>query len=391
MVVREILLLLVMFWNVENFFDPFEGNSHGVVQDKFVDTLSKSGEMVKEPFTPRGEKFWTWKKFSKKRDDIAKSIALVKDRYGVFPAVVGLCEVENRFVLQQLTQNTILAELGYSIIHKDSPDRRGIDVALLYRKELFSPLEVQFIPTLIPAAAVVSATEVNPAVAVVGSQTDTILCRGSVQKESMQVRDTLQSREMVYVKGVFGGLDTLHFFVVHWPSKLGGEKESMARRMAASNTLKHFADSILAAGPGANIVVMGDFNDGADAEPVTNINNLVNMSVWESARGEKVEEVEKVKQVRKREPYRWFTYKYKESWSRIDHFLVSRNLWRDSIGLQWLFCKPGSSEVFCHKFFLEDDNLYLGYKIRRTLVGPRYNGGVSDHLPVILKVFGYEY
>ena len=412
MVVREILLLLVMFWNVENFFDPFEGNSHGVVQDKFVDILSKSGEMVKEPFTPRGEKFWTWKKFSKKRDDIAKSIALVKDRYGVFPAVVGLCEVENRFVLQQLTQNTILAELGYSIIHKDSPDRRGIDAALLYRKEVFSPLKVQFIPTVIPAASlipaasvvsateVISATSIIPAASVVGSQTDTILWRGSVQKESMQVRDTLQvrdtmqSREMVYVKGVFGGLDTLHFFVVHWPSKLGGEKESIARRMAASNTLKHVADSILVAEPGANIVVMGDFNDGADADPVTNINNLVNMSVWESARGEKVEnekKVEKVKKERKREPYRWFTYKYKESWSRIDHFLVSRNLWRDSIGLQWLFCKPGSSEVFCHKFFLEDDNLYLGYKIRRTLVGPRYNGGVSDHLPVILKVFGYEY
>ncbi len=403
---REILLLLVMFWNLENFFDPFEGNSNNlfagnsnryahngvadtlsshnkkivqtdvVVQKEVEIEMAKHGvgrkleELEYEPFTPRGEKFWTWKKFAKKRDDIARTICLIAEENCTFPAIIGLCEVENRFVLEQLTQNTILAKLDYGIIHKDSPDRRGIDAALLYRKELFSPIAVRFIPTLLDNSTPIPTNEI------IRSQADTT-----------KWADILLSREIVYVKGVFRKLDTLHFFVVHWPSKLGGEKESLPRRMAASNTLKQITDSILAADCRANIMVMGDFNDNAESESVANINNLVNMSKKERERiGER--------QVR-REPYRWFTYKYKESWSRIDHFLVSENLWEDSSkgysGVKWLYCTPQSGCVFGHESLLEKDNNYFGYKIRRTLTGPRYNGGVSDHLPIILKVWGYEY
>ncbi len=356
MVGKEILLLLVMFWNVENFFDPFENG----------------------PYTPMGEKFWTWKKFSKKRDDIARTVALVGERYGLFPALIGLCEVENRFVLQQLTQNTILAKLDYGIIHRDSPDKRGIDAALLYRKEEFRPLSVQFIPTLVPA------TEIGQPVGAPQQADSMRQTEGPKETESV-----LLTREMVYTKGLFRQFDTLHCFVVHWPSKLGGEKESLAKRMAASNTLKHIVDSILAADPRANIVVMGDFNDGAWSEPVAGISNLVNMS------GKELIGVSK-KEIR-REPYRWFSYKYRESWSRIDHFLISRNLWEDPSleegghSLKYLFCTLKSSSVFAHEFLLEKDNKYFGYKIRRTLVGPRYNAGVSDHLPVVLKIWSYEY
>ncbi len=419
----EILLLLVMFWNLENFFDPFEGNSNnpfkrnsnGYVHNGVADTLGlqnkkivqtdmavleenaaladtvvqkvveietvkhgggrKSEESVDEPFTPQGEKFWTWKKFARKRDDIARTICLVAEENGIFPAIMGLCEVENRFVLEQLTQNTILAKLDYGIIHKDSPDRRGIDAALLYRKELFSPVKVRFIPTLSDKSTPI------PTNAVAQSRP------GSMKMDILPSADTLPSRETVYVKGVFRGLDTLHCFVVHWPSKLGGEKGSLPRRMAASNTLKQVIDSILLADCRANIMVMGDFNDNAESESVASINNLVNISKKERERiGER--------QVR-REPYRWFTYKYKESWSRIDHFLVSENLWEDSSkgysGIKWLYCTPQSGCVFGHESLLEKDKNYFGYKIRRTLTGPRYNGGVSDHLPIILKVWGYEY
>lgn len=90
-------------------------------------------------------------------------------------------------------------------------------------------------------------------------------------------------------------------------------------------------------------------------------------------------------------PQERFTYKYKEEWSRIDHFLVSPWMYAEKPGMRWLYCDKRSSGVFAHRFLLEIDEVYLGYKVRRTMVGPRYNGGVSDHLPILLRVWGYEY
>lgn len=345
---KEILLLLVMFWNVENFFDPF---LNSVAEESVMlasDTLKANAVYKDKPFTPQGEKFWTWRKFAKKRDDIAKTIALVKERYGIFPALIGLCEVENRFVLHQLVDNTLLSGLDYGIIHKDSPDRRGIDAALLYRKKEFRPLQSHFY---------------------------------SVGQE----KEMFYSRDIVYVKGVFRNLDTLHCFVVHWPSRLGGEALSMPRRMVASNCLKRITDSIICSDVRANIIVMGDFNDEAASAPLKNLDNLINMTVreFEGIKRGKIMQV----------PQNWFTYKYKEKWERIDHFFVSENLFDENYGngsLKWLFCSPLGSKVFCHEFLLEKDALYLGYKIRRTLAGPRYNGGVSDHLPIVLGISGYD-
>ncbi len=320
---KEILLLLIMFWNLENFFDPDI------------------------------DKHWTWNRFSKKSDDIAKTITLIKEQYGIYPALIGVCEAENHFVLNQLTQNTILAPLNYGIIHKDSPDRRGIDAALLYRKSEFKPLETKFYPIIIEKT--------------VGIKIET---------------DTLNTRLLVYVKGVFRELDTLHCFVAHWPSRLGDKEDSDSRRMAASGLLKGVTDSILHTNNRANIVVMGDFNAGAEEAPLKNLDNLVNMSI----QGDKQQKKQ-------------YTYKYKGIWERIDHFFVSLNLFHDemnfdranSTALKYLFCRENSSIVFRHPFLLEKDNTYLGYKIRRTMIGPRYNGGVSDHLPIILKVCGYNF
>ncbi len=145
---KETLLIMLMFWNLENYFDPFP---------------------------PNEIKFWNWKKFEKKRDDIAKVIMLAKEEYSCFPAIIGVCEVENYFVLYQLTQNTPLARIGYGIIHNDSPDKRGIDVALLYRKEIFRPIETKFFP----------------------------LFSDTTKKE------TLKTRLILYAKGCVNNLDTL--------------------------------------------------------------------------------------------------------------------------------------------------------------------------------------
>lgn len=333
---KEVLLLLVMFWNVENFFDPF-----------------KDPVAADEEFTPGGARFWTWRKFEKKRDDIAKVILLVKQRYGVFPAVIGLCEVENRFVLHHLLERTPLAKAGYRIIHKDSPDKRGIDVAMLYDPQHFKLVQVRFFPLLEEEGGGVS---------------------------------VLASRFILYAKGVVGGLDTLHCFVNHWPSRLGGEARSSPRRMLASRTLKVRTDSILRCNGRANIILMGDFNDTPGSRPVTNLSGFVNMAHGVKGAG---------------------TYKYKGKWEVLDQFLVSESL-APAPGVhgesgyfpagqaeqgcmeavRWIYCKPGSMEIFRNRYLLEKDDVYMGEKLRRTLSGPRYLGGVSDHLPVLLRLFG---
>jgi len=417
--VKELLVLLVMFWNLENFFDPFPGNSG--IKNLNADVG------VEEPYTPRGEKFWTWKKFERKRDDIARTVALVKEEYNLFPAIIGLAEVENRFVLNQLVQNSILAPLGYNIIHRDSPDRRGIDVALLYRASQFRPVTVEFVPLREPA----------PASSVLENH-----------KDSTQIGMIVPTREMLYVKGVLKEFDTLHLFVVHWPSKLGG-KEAVARREEAARGLVLRCDSITAVNPGANLIVMGDFNDDlADnatlcAGSLTKIcsvrtsredaagKNAAKRGTMreetagkEAAKRETMREETAGKEAAKRETARektagegavmrkttkentagkcvamldnarrnnvGGTYKYKGKWERIDHFLVSRQM-LGSEGLKYLYCREDGSDIFAHPFLLEDDKNYLGYKVRRTLVGPRYNGGVSDHLPILLRVYGYAF
>ena len=130
---KEFLLLLAMFWNVENFFDT--KNDPNTADDEF---------------TPKGDNHWSWKKFEKKKNDIAKTIMLIADRYGELPALIGLAEVENMYVLQKLVKETPLARAGYRIIHDESPDNRGIDVALLYREDIFTPEKRRFLEVDFP-------------------------------------------------------------------------------------------------------------------------------------------------------------------------------------------------------------------------------------------------
>lgn len=299
---KEILLLLVMFWNVENYFDTYDNPSTS-----------------DEEFTPTGDNRWSWKRFEKKRDDIAKTLLLAADEYGEMPGIIGLAEVENRFVLDQLLEETPLARAGYKYIHKDSPDSRGIDVALLYREEKFMPLETKYIEASFP------------------------------------------TRDVLYTKGVADGKDTLHIMVNHWPSKRGNESSSGKKREYVSLMVSRTVDSILRTAPSANIIVMGDFNDTPDSGPLQNLGQLTNLA--QKAKGAEG------------------TYKYQHEWSIIDQILVSENM----IG------HTGKKmEIFAPESLFTEDAAYMGIKPKRTYSGPRYLGGVSDHLPVLLKVFDIE-
>ncbi len=212
----------VAFWNLENYFDPFD------------DSLT-----VDEEFTPAGEKHWTWKKFLVKRNLIAKALLSMHDRYGEWPLAVGFAEVENRMVLRQLTEQTPLAKLGYGVVHRDSPDSRGIDVGFIYREEYMTVLEVE-------ARAVLTGRE-------------------------RPTRDILQVTAGLYLPG--GQPDTVHFFINHWPSKFGGEEYSRPFRQAASDTLRRVVEALRdsASGELPPVIVLGDFNDTPESPPVMSL------------------------------------------------------------------------------------------------------------------------
>ena len=294
----RIATLLIMFWNLENFFYP----------QKDVDFSS-------------GEKVVTWKRFRAKRDLISKTIIAIKDKEGAYPSVIGVCEVENLKTLKNLVYDTPLSRLGYRILHKDSPDNRGIDVALLYREDRMILLEYSFFKI-----------------------------------KSFRTRDILYAKMLsVELK------DTVHFLVNHWPSKLGGEKKSLHRRMEAANLLRHIVDSVQTVNPQAGIIAMGDFNDSPSSQPLQSITSLENLSL-------------RLKDsLKKARASITGTHRYKGRWEMLDQFLVSKTI-------------NGNIQIISFDHLLQQDKKYLGYKTKRTFIGPRFNGGASDHLPILMKL-----
>lgn len=300
---------IVMFWNLENYFDTFD------------DPQTSDNE-----FTPFGERHWSWKKFMAKRNGIAKVIISAGEGTN-YPALVALAEVENRFVLEQLVRSTPLALLNYGIVHRDSPDERGIDVALLYRKDVFRPLSVNFVHVPLPDS-------------------------------------TAKTRLILYVKGVLEDLDTLHMFVNHWPSKFGGEEASLPNRVAAANVLKNRTDSLFSQNVNANILLTGDFNDTPDSHIFNVFDKFTNLAKGLFVKGEG-------------------TIRYKGKWELIDQFMVSGNLLNRK---EPIFCDSLTMKIYRPPFLLEKDKEYLGTKPKRSYTGPRYNGGISDHLPVVISI-----
>lgn len=294
----RIATLLIMFWNLENFFYPAKGET---IQDN--------------------PKTVTWKRFRAKRDLISKTVIAIKDKEGAYPSVIGICEVENLKTLKNLVYDTPLSRLGYRILHKDSPDPRGIDVALLYRGEEIRILDTAFLRIV-----------------------------------SFRTRDILYAK--LYSQS---RMDTVHIFVNHWPSKLGGEKKSSPRREEAARLLKEHIDSIKASTHQAIIIAMGDFNDSPSSEALRTIplNNL-SLRLKDSLK-------------KARSPISG-THKFKGGWEMLDQFLASESV-------------KGCVQILTFPHLLQTDKKYLGDKTRRTFIGPRFNAGASDHLPVLMKIF----
>jgi predicted extracellular nuclease len=299
----------IMFYNVENLFDT-EDNP-----DKKDDE-----------FLPKGNRYWSKYKYWDKEKRIYKVITSVGG--WTPPDIVGICEIENRKVINDLVNNTPLVKFNYQIIHQESPDRRGIDVGLLYRKEAFKPIENKFLAINFPD---------NP--------------------ES-------KTRDILYVKGIINSHDTLHIFVNHWPSRWGGQLESEPRRMFVASVLRNSVDSLFKVNCKTNIVIVGDLND----EPH-------NKSIVDTLRASS-----KLENVKDDELYNLSGYiqenrnaasnKYQGVWGMIDQFIVSGYLLNTSNSIQ---TTSNDVHVFKKDFLMEKDEGYYGFKPNRTFVGFRYN------------------
>lgn len=308
----------IMFYNVENYFDTKD-----------------DPEKNDNDFLPESKKHWTYNKMEEKRNSIAKVITAVGE--GMPVAIVGMCEVENDYVLTSLVRYSPLKNYGYKFIHFDSADKRGIDTALLYHPEQFTPISSRPLRKEFP--------------------------------------DGKLTRDVLYVSGKTSFGDTLHVFVCHAPSRIGGKNKSEHYRVAVMSMVRGHVDSIMSVQPTANIIIMGDFNDSPvdksisvalGAKPL--VPPYSNASLYNMFH-----------QFMKN-PF-FGTHKYQSEWSILDQIIVSGNLLNSGK------LRPENAYIFKASFLFEADKKNLNVRPKRTYNGLRYNGGYSDHLPIVVELF----
>jgi predicted extracellular nuclease len=305
----------VVFYNVENLFDTIDSPA--------VNDLD---------FTPQGKNVWTAQRYAKKLKDLAK---VLSEAHGPeLPSVIGLCEVENRQVVEDLLRTDKLKKGKYKVVHQDSPDARGIDVAFAYRASSM------------------------------------VLLHHEAISYSFDFEPKTTTRDILYVK-TLAGADTLHFFVNHWPSRRGGQEASEPKRLIPANIIRQRSDSLMGIDASARIIIMGDFNDYPDSRTMTEVlrsvpgsnSGLTNLTYHfhKSGKG---------------------TYNYKGEWGMLDQFIVSDALRNAKSGLT---VTDSSAAIFGPDWLLYTDK--EGNKSpSRTYGGPNYYGGYSDHLPIVLTL-----
>ena len=296
----------VAWWNVENLFD-----------------LRDDPQTNDDEFTPTGDRHWTRRKLDAKLQGIYKTLAMMD-----LPDVIGLGEVENDYVLRELCRGTPLSQVPYRYVHYDSPDRRGIDVALIYRADRFT---------------VTASRAVNVSDSAEGYFT----------------------RDILVVEGVTSEGDSVCLLVNHWPSKRGGE-EADAQRLRIADTLRRHMLELHAQHPTAAVIAMGDMNSTADEEAIDKGMGFDGDTVSPDG----------IRLLTQRLPRDKGSHKYQGQWRYIDHmFFLADESWQ---------VKKLKLLRFDH--LLTDDGNRPDQRPKRTYQGPRYEGGLSDHLPLLLRL-----
>ena len=318
-------IAVLAFYNLENFYDT---KDNGLVDDN--------------EFTPTGAKHYDQGIYQNKILHLATVIKSIGEKFTKDgAALLGVVEIENDTVLHDLISHPLLIKRKYQIVHYDSKDKRGIDVALLYHPNYFKPIFSKSIHVNLPASTGIK----------------------------------YETRDILMVQGLLDG-DSIYVFVNHWPSKRGGEDKTIASRNAAAAACRKEMDKIYLSNPRAKIIVMGDFNDNPDSYSIASVlkttgqaslavsNILYNpwLKIYQQGRG---------------------TLANQDIWSLFDQIMISSPwLNKDQPGFHFKFAQIHQTNAM-----VENAGRYRGYPMR-TWDGNNYRGGFSDHFPsyiVVLK------
>lgn len=317
----------VVFYNLENFFDTIN-----------------DPETHDDEFTPEGPKKWTEAKYRKKLSNIERvlfDIAAIDRNY---PAVIGVSEVENRSVLEDIVSTPRMLPGNYRIVHYDSPDPRGVDVAFLYRPDVFKLEGSRAIRTEIPGLP------------------------------------NFRTRDIVTMWGTIEQ-EPFYFMVAHWPSRLGGKDASAPRREAVGAQMRRIADSVLAENPATKIVAMGDFNDDPTDSSILE-------ALGAKAKMKELEEGDFFNPYYAMLRAGMGTLAYGDAWNIFDNIVVTENLADGGQEGLKLLRAPDSKfygNIFRQNYMIQKSGQYKGYPLR-TFVGNAFQGGYSDHFPVFIYI-----
>ena len=313
----------IAFYNLENLFDT-ENDPITFDDDR----------------TPEGKDHWTKEIYQDKLKNMAKVIAEIgADVSGTTPAIIGVCEVENRTVLEDLVNQKPLIKKDYGIIHFNSPDRRGIDVALLYKKKLFTPTSYKAKELLI--------------------------------YDDNDKSKRVFTRDQLIVSGILDG-DKINLIVNHWPSRRGGEKRSRSKRIKAAKLNRQIIDSLFSEDPYAKIITMGDFNDDPTSPSIKKY-----LKAQQKKEGLSIKELyNPMEDIAKKG---LGSLAYRDNWNLFDQIIISTELTKKEFS-SYRFYKAG---IYNKTYLVNAHGRYKGYPYRSYAEG-RYTGGYSDHFPVYI-------
>lgn len=317
----------IAFYNVENLFDTI-----------------RNPEIYDEEWTPNGAQAWTSKKYEEKISNLARVISQIgTDENRNMPTILGLAEIENRDVLEDLIVDGQLTKADYGIVHFDSPDRRGIDVGLLYQKKHFLPTQATKKPLYI-----YDNTRIN--------------------KYTGKKGVRIYTRDQLLVTGLLDG-EEIHFIVNHWPSRSGGEKKSSPYREAAAALNKQIIDSLYSINPQVKVISMGDLNDGP-------YNKSLKQVLKVEGNRDKVKEKGLYNPMEQMAKDGLGTLAYRDAWDVFDQMILTEPLIRKEYD-SFRFWK---ARIYRKPFMVQPTGAYKGYPLRNS------NGqvGYSDHFPVYL-------
>lgn len=318
---KEYQIRTIAFYNIENLFDT--------IDEPFI---------FDDDRTPTGKDVWTVEKYRDKLGKIAKVLSEIgTEKANNPPVIIGLCELENLQVLEDLVVQPILKTNNYGIIHYDSPDRRGIDVALLYQKEHFSP---------------------------VNNQSHRLVIYDAVDPQKR-----VYTRDQLVVSGLLDN-ESVHFIVNHWPSRSGGEARSSYKREMAAGLNKRIIDSLQMLEPNAKIITMGDFNDDPG-------NRSIKKVLGAKGKKETTGTSELFNPMESMIKKGLGSLAYRDGWNLFDQILLTQPFVSGDYS-KYQFYKAG---IFNPQYLITPSGQFKGYPFRSYDYGG-YTGGYSDHFPV---------